>query len=730
LMEYLEGGPLSEYKLNGDEQSFRRIALSAAAALAYCHTSLVMHKDIKPANFFFRDKDHKQLVLGDFGISSVFQEGEEKVRTTQARTPVYAAPEMYSEVIDGVVEITPAADYYSLGITLLYVWLGRTPFTKNERVMMRMKNEGRLPGIDKAPEGVSRVIRGLTCLDSGKRWTYDEVERWYKGEDVPVEEKSFFVRYKSFVVNPEKNVVANDVKELAPLLNDYRELGIRYLYGKHIRQWLEECGNTALAMIMDDIVEQRYPTEPQSGLSAAIYAMDENFPYIGHDSEVCHSMPEVCLHVLKHADVYAERLKNPYDLLWVYVEARKKADRHQLSRYFLEYRKEVAIARFVYEIDETMPFLAHLPSDTPEQIVASFGTGECTEDQWRSLVDGRLLSWLSSHQLHTKYEPIRSLTEDKPYAKSLAYFVLYTLDSKCAFDLKSAFTPLDVAELMNRQLQKNQHTDPVLFEQELDDFIGEHGCLHFYATTRGWFTVLSNHKQILNLTSQENTERLGVYDRRIAAYRLCAALGATPSYAFETEGKTVVVKTLEELEQLDSRLVRTEMRQGALKSWLTLFFHEAPHATFEADLSYEKALRDYLMLVGKYDPSDHYYKRFMDARTGTQQVIDTTKQTLKQVIRLEMILRNSMIGTAVLLLFLLVCYGITKVDVFVNYIWFGFWIPLCLGSMLVGGIKGYFSANGVTVILLGVLGGLLTSLLPVYALKLLYRISPSLVTIG
>ena len=104
LMEYLRGGTLSDYHLNGDMDKFRRIALQCAGALAYCHGYNILHKDIKPSNFFFRDRDRSEVVLGDFGISSLLEQDGKSHRTTQARTPIYAAPEMYSDVIDGVVE--------------------------------------------------------------------------------------------------------------------------------------------------------------------------------------------------------------------------------------------------------------------------------------------------------------------------------------------------------------------------------------------------------------------------------------------------------------------------------------------------------------------------------------------------------------------------------------------------------------------------------------------------
>ena len=274
LMEYLRGGNLSEYRLNGDIDKFRRIALQGAAALAYCHECNILHKDIKPSNFFFRDKEHTELVLGDFGISSMLDQDGKAHKTSQARTPIYAAPEMYADVIDGVVEVTPAADYYSLGITLLTLWLGESPMSSNERVMMRQKNEGRLPRLNELPERVRLLIQGLTVVNPVNRWDYDQVEEWFLGGTPKVDLTSPFLKYKSFIVDPDKNLVADNIHELIPLLLDNEKLAIGYLYNGRISSWLESCGNQKLSTIVRDIVVNRYPVDQRAGKLTVMPGME------------------------------------------------------------------------------------------------------------------------------------------------------------------------------------------------------------------------------------------------------------------------------------------------------------------------------------------------------------------------------------------------------------------------------------------------------------------------
>ena len=383
LMEYLRGGSLNSYDLDGDFNQFRRIALQAAAALAYCHNYNIIHKDIKPGNYFFREADHKEIVLGDFGISSIL-EGDEKVhRTTQARTPVYAAPEMYNDVIDGEVEITPAADFYSLGITLMTLWLGENPLSQNERVMMRKKNEGRLPRINELPDRVKMIVQGLTSVNPQTRWGYDEVERWFLGEDVKIDMSSPILKYRSFIVDPEKNLVADNVHELIPLLLDNERLAINYLYNGRIAGWLEQCGNVKLSSAVKDIVVNRYPVNQHAGLMAAVYVMEPSYPYKDLRGNLCDDVHSAAISVLSYQDEYKLALANPNDTLYLYLESHSKADVNRLRSYFAEDSKldaRIAILRFAYEIDPDIPFLVNRPSSNLADIVHTFGHEDCSDD--------------------------------------------------------------------------------------------------------------------------------------------------------------------------------------------------------------------------------------------------------------------------------------------------------------------------------------------------------------
>ena len=717
LMEYLNGGTLADYDLDGDFNQFRRIALQAAAALAYCHNCNIIHKDIKPSNYFFRDKEHKEIVLGDFGISSVMDANERLHRTTQARTPVYAAPEMYNDVIDGEVEITPAVDFYALGITLMTLWLGENPLSQNERVMMRKKNEGRLPRINELPDRVKMIVQGLTAVNPQSRWGYDEVERWFLGENVKVDVSSPILKYRSFVVDPEQNLVADNVHELIPLLLDNERLAINYLYNGRIANWLEQCGNVKLSSAVKDIVVNRYPVDQKAGLMAAVYVMEPTYPYKDIRGNLCDDIHSAAISILSYQEEYSVILRNPNDSFFLYVESHSKADVNRLRSYFspdshIEFR--IAILKTAYEIDREVPFLTKYSSSSLSDIVHAFGHEQCSEDEWMSLSDGRLLSWMYSHEDKMACEALRIMTNGCQPTRSLGYKVLYNIDRDVAYDLLDADTPYKVGEILREQMKDWQHLTEQEFAEKIDDYANPNGRFAYFAQLHGWYEQLNMARSCFDLKSEDNQHRLGAYDLRTAAYRFCRALGVTPSYVLENG---VELKDIDSIDKQAQRsLLIGEMKRGALSQWLSVFFHEDPNQDFSEDYSYERRLELWLLYLGEIDQNQKYYKRYVNAKEETAHKYTEVRSGYHRAKAKEKTWRIVFYVLCGLWVLLLMLLGIDNRHYVLHHSFLMVSLPLGGMSAVIVGMRAYFRGFGFTFSALWGLLGYLSSYLVVFVL--------------
>ena len=126
------------------------------------------------------------------------------------------------------------------------------------------------------------------------------VEEWFKGGSPKVDLSSPFLKYKSFIVDPDRNLVADNIHELIPLLLDNEKLAIGYLYNGRISSWLESCGNQKLSTIVKDIVVNRYPVDQRAGLMAAVYAMEPTYPYKDIKGNLCDDAHSVAISLLSY----------------------------------------------------------------------------------------------------------------------------------------------------------------------------------------------------------------------------------------------------------------------------------------------------------------------------------------------------------------------------------------------------------------------------------------------
>ena len=137
VMEYIEGENLSEMvKRHGALPEATAVAYikKVADALAYIHARSINHLDVKPGNIMSRKRD-QQIVLIDFGLSKQYDEvGSQTSSTPVGVSQGYAPIEQYSP--GGVPTFSPSTDIYSLGATLYWLIIGKTPPNANEVLNM------------------------------------------------------------------------------------------------------------------------------------------------------------------------------------------------------------------------------------------------------------------------------------------------------------------------------------------------------------------------------------------------------------------------------------------------------------------------------------------------------------------------------------------------------------------------------------------------------------------
>lgn len=132
VMEYLQGLDLGDFLRQYGAQPMVvvvDIMRQACAALAEAHAMGIVHRDVKPTNFFLTQRQNGTplVKLLDFGISkaSAHDDLELTAAQTMLGTPAYMSPEQLrsSKAVDA------RTDIWALGVVLYELASGRRPFT-------------------------------------------------------------------------------------------------------------------------------------------------------------------------------------------------------------------------------------------------------------------------------------------------------------------------------------------------------------------------------------------------------------------------------------------------------------------------------------------------------------------------------------------------------------------------------------------------------------------------
>ncbi len=177
VMEYMNLGTLDTLlRTHGtfSEPKLADVARHVLNGLNYLHGHKIIHRDIKPSNLLVNDK--MEVKIADFGVSKIMCRMLDACNS-YVGTCAYMSPERFDPDTYGGNYNGYAGDIWSLGLTLLELYMGHFPFLPPGQrpdwaTLMCAICFGDPPSL---PESASDEFRRFIdcCLqkESSKRWT-------------------------------------------------------------------------------------------------------------------------------------------------------------------------------------------------------------------------------------------------------------------------------------------------------------------------------------------------------------------------------------------------------------------------------------------------------------------------------------------------------------------------------------------------------------------------------
>lgn len=279
VMEFCVGGNMADY-MPYEESRLKDLLRQIITGLKFLHDLGIIHRDIKPNNLLFRDRELRNVVITDFGSSSLLEEGQENKPSSRRGTLDYEAPEMILEK-----EISAKTDYYSLGISLIHLLTGRSPFYGKDRYFIDGAHvEGRVQVPERISEDMRILIKGLIRRHPEARWGYRQVHAWLEGQPVlaenghPDEDIPYYAAPHPFPACEE----ATNPVELSHCLGKFD--AVKHLFKGDIRAWVfTHFGDLKMAMAIEEI-EEHYTGRKDLGIFKLGFVLDPTRPLIinGH----------------------------------------------------------------------------------------------------------------------------------------------------------------------------------------------------------------------------------------------------------------------------------------------------------------------------------------------------------------------------------------------------------------------------------------------------------------
>jgi alpha-tubulin suppressor-like RCC1 family protein len=225
-------------------------------------------------------------------------------------------------------------------MTVYELWLGEQPFKEIKAIMRErhiQNNDVDFP-VD-MPDDCKTLIRGLLNYTPKDRMGNEHVQKWLKGETLTLNNKP--VTVTGTVYEPLKigNETASNPKEMSALMGKYPDMGKVCLYDDFITSNLKKAGDVTLYNEIKNVISQ-YGNDREAGLTAAMYTLDPERPFISRTGKPCTSGEEIADAITADSAHYMDDLKNPNAGLYIYITVTGGSQGKEVADIFRKYFKE------------------------------------------------------------------------------------------------------------------------------------------------------------------------------------------------------------------------------------------------------------------------------------------------------------------------------------------------------------------------------------------------------
>lgn len=687
LMEYMKGQALDSVEVNGNEALLKTIALQSARCLNFCHEHHILHKDVKPGNFFIADPKSSELKLGDFGISDIIDENGFSY-SLQSGTTTYNAPEVYNAAANQV-RLTAKSDFYSLGIMLMSIWMGEAKFrvemddkAGRDRVfeLYERKQKGNLPYPNDLSADLLTLLKGLTAPDEHKRWGYEQVEKWAKGE---VDLSIGIINDVPFVFDERKGLVAQHPAELAVIFDEDPGYAVKLIRRGKIGDWLHECKRDRMASMVSEAEEEI--GDDAACLAQVRYILDPTIPYCRYNDdgdvigEECSNLDELAVEVLKMEPQDSEFMEEDSDFYaWLYAhEYKDEADDCQdLAADCANTKPSYYDMRWIIArvLNPNLPFVAYIGQDvytaeTLADVVDIYRQTGVDYTNAMVLCSDSFMEFVRDRNegVADRIQRLLNGNKNKP---DDGWGVLYCLAPDRSYELTESpeqgpchKTMKEIGRLINEAANRRTEDGYKQLIWAFEEIGTKRDTrLNYYLKVKGADKQIDWLKYCYDVNSKTNKNKCTPYNKEYALWRgIKMLLGKDENPVFQYHNLTV--KSIADLFDSAKKSAYVNMlREEEFKAWLASFYQENPFEDLSVSGRFEDLAHKWLYQMELIDARAKEVVRFRKAKIAISNAAYYAIARLRTLRILQVVFPILYCGIGVLYIYWLRKYGFSGFD--------------------------------------------------------------------